>query len=30
MQSEFDGHMKTGTFHLVDRVSEDRKSVSLK
>ena len=30
MQSEFDGHMKTGTFHMVDRVPEVRKLVSSK
>ena len=30
MQSEFDGHMKTGTFHMVDRVPEGRKYVSSK
>ena len=30
MQSEFDGHMKTGTFHKVDRVPEGRKPVSSK
>ena len=29
-QSEFDGHMKTGTFHMVDRVPVDRKPVSSK
>ena len=30
MQLEFDGHVKTGTFHVVDRVPEGRKSVSSK
>ena len=30
MQSDFDGHMKTGTFHMVDRVPEGRKPVSSK
>ena len=30
MQSEFDGHMKTGTFHMVDRVPKARKYVSSK
>ena len=30
MQSEFDGHTKTGTFHIVDRVPEGRKPVSSK
>ena len=30
MQSEFDGHMKTGTFHAVDRVPEGQKPVSSK
>ena len=30
MQSEFDGHMKTRTFHMVDRVPEGRKPVSSK
>ena len=30
MQSEFDGHTKTGTFHMVDRVPEGRKPVSSK
>ena len=30
MQSEFEGHMKTGTFLMVDRVPEGRKSVSSK
>ena len=29
-QSEFDGHMKTGTFHVVDRVPKGRKPVSSK
>ena len=29
-QSEFDGHTKTGTFHMVDRVPEGRKRVSSK
>ena len=28
MQSEFDGHMKAGTFHMVDRVPKGRKSAS--
>ena len=28
MQSEFDGHRKTRTFHMVDRVSEGRKPIS--
>ena len=28
MRSEVDGHMTTGTFHMVDRVPEDRKPVS--
>ena len=27
MQSEFDGHMKTGAFHMVDRVHEGGKPV---
>ena len=30
MQSVFDGHMKTGTFHMVDRVPEGQKPVSSK
>ena len=30
MQSEFDGHMETGTFHMVDRVPKGRKPVSSK
>ena len=30
MQSEFDGHMKTRTFHMVDRVPEGRKPVRSK
>ena len=30
MQSDFDGHMKTGTFHMADRVPEDRKPVRSK
>ena len=30
MQSKFDGHMKTGTFHMVDRVPKGRKPVSSK
>ena len=30
MQSEFDGHMKMATFHMVDRVPKGRKPVSLK
>ena len=30
MQSEFDGHMKTGTFHVVNWVPEGRKPVSSK
>ena len=30
MQLEFDDHMKTGTFHMVDRVPKGRKSVSSK
>ena len=30
MQSEFDNHMKTGTFHMVDRVCEGRKPVRSK
>ena len=28
IQSELDGHMKTGTFHMADRVPEGRKPVS--
>ena len=28
MQSEFDSHMKTGTFHMVDRVPKGRNPVS--
>ena len=27
-KSEFDGHIKTGTFHIIDRVPEGRKPVS--
>ena len=30
MQSEFEGYMKTGTFSMVDRVSEGRKPVDSK
>ena len=30
IQSEFDGHMTTGTFHMVDRVPKGRKPVSSK
>ena len=30
MQSEFGGHMKTGTFHMVDQVPKGRKPVSSK
>ena len=30
MQSEFDGHMKTGAFYMIDRVPEGRKLVSSK
>ena len=30
MQSEFDGHIKTGPFDIVDRVPKGRKPVSLK
>ena len=30
MQSKFDGHMKTATFHMVDRVPKGRKPVNLK
>ena len=30
MQSESDGHTETGTFHMVDRLSEGRKPVSSK
>ena len=30
MKLEFDGHIKTGTFSMVDRVPEGRKPVSLK
>ena len=30
MQSEFDGHIITGTFHIVDRVPGGRKPVSSK
>ena len=30
MQSEFDGHMKAGTFHVVDRVPKGWKPVSFK
>ena len=30
MQSEFEGHMKTGTFSMIDRVPEGRKSIGSK
>ena len=30
MRSEFEGHMKAGTFSMVDRVPEERKSVGSK
>ena len=30
MRSEFEGHMKTGTFSIVDRVPKGRKPVSSK
>ena len=30
MQSEFEGHMKTGSFSMVDRVPEGRNSAGSK